>query len=105
MVPNGGLKRLLTLWGLEHARATQKLACRARTAVGRTRARRGGRETALDADRASGGGAHGGTEVGGPAARGGGHAGAGRGEARHVLVLLKELRGRRTASRRRVGGG
>ena len=87
------LNQLLTLWGLEHARAAQKLARGARAAIGGTWARRSGREAALDADRASGGGAHGGAEVGGPAAGGGGHAGAGRGEARHVLVLLKELSG------------
>ena len=91
------VKQLLTLWSLEHARAAQKLTCRACTAVSRTGARRRRRETTLDTDRADGSGSHGGTEVGGPpggvAARSRRNAGAGRGETRHVPVLLKGLSG------------
>lgn len=88
----------LTLRGLEHASAAQQLAGRPRAAILRTRAGRGGGQ--LRAYRARGG-AHGGAEVGGPAAAiaagSGGDARAGGSKARHVE------RKRRTASRRRVG--
>lgn len=86
-----------TLGSLEQARAAQKFAGGACT-VGCARARRCGGETTLSTNR-PGRGPHGGTEIGGPAAWGGGDAGAGRSETRHVEIKL------RTASRRRVGDG
>ena len=78
----------LTLRGLEHASAAQELARRACAAVGGAGAGRGGGQT-LPTDGASGSGAHGGAEVGRPAAgvpaRSGGHTGTGGSETRHVL--------------------